>query len=432
MRLKLAIGPDGQVVFPERDAAALGRLDGDPVEIHVVRGSFAIVERPREDGQGYLAGSLRALSAPEVFHFISTALKTGTLLLSFGGVEGGPGALPETPEGLRRKTVNFRDGQVTFASSSDRADRLGAVLWRSGLVRPEDLERCSRLVQAGRPLGQVLVDEGLLDSGQLYAAMTLQVREIVLNAFLEEDGDFVFVEGQPDERNSVKLPERTRDLLLEGMRRREEAERIAAVVPDREARVRRSGGVASGLGEHEQRLLAAVDGTRTVRRLFDETQLGLYEGLRTLASLARGGLVDPIPPRTPAPDEAVLVVPEPASAGGPFDTYRRIFRFIYRELARVQPDAARRLDSFFARLPPAQRLIFKGVRFGSGGDLDVALVLQNVRAEGGREGAAARARALEALESFLAFALFEAKNCLPREVAERVLREVGRMQVGKA
>jgi len=434
MRLKLAIGPDGAVVFPERDAAALGLLDGDAVELHVVRGTFAVVERPQEAGRGYLAGSLRALSAPEVFHFLSTALKTGTLLLSFGAAEAHAGALPETPEGLRRKTVNFRDGQVTFASSSDRADRLGAVLWRNGLVRREDLERCSRLVQAGRPLGQVLVDEGLLDSGQLYGAMTLQVREIVLNAFLEEEGDFVFVEGQPDERNAVKLPERTRDLLLEGMRRREEAERIAALVPDREARVRRAGGTPSGLDERESRLLEAVDGARTVRRLFDETQLGLFEGLRALGALVRGGLVDPIPPRAPAPDEDVLVVAatEPTGGGGPFDTYRRIFRFIYRELARVQPDAARRLDSFFARLPAAQRSIFQGVRLGGDGDLDVARMLRNVRGEGGREEATARARALEALESFLAFALFEAKNCLPRADAERVLQEVGRMQVGKA
>jgi len=433
MRLKLAIGPDGKVVLPQRDAAALGVLDGDPVELHVVKGSFAVVERPQETGQGFLAGSLRALSAPEVFHFLSTALKTGTLLLSFRSDTAVPQGMPDTPQGLRRKTVHFRDGQVVFASSSDRADRLGAVLWRNGLVPDADLARCSRLVQAGRPLGQVLVDEGLLDSGQLYGAMTLQVREIVLNAFLEEEGEFAFVEGQPDERNSVKLPERTRDLLLEGMRRREEVERLAAYVPDREARVRKGGGRAPDLEERDRRLLEAIDGNRSVREVLDETQLGLFEGLRALAGLVRSGLVDRFPPRAPAPEEEVLVVVEPPSkASGPFETYGRIFRLIYGELARVQPDAARRLDSFFGRLPPSQRSIFQGVRLGSDGDLDVAQVLLNVSSEGGREGAAARARALEALESFLSFALFEVKNCLSRQEAERVLKEVGRMQVGKA
>ncbi len=433
MRLKLAIGPEGKVVLPQREAEALGVLDGDPVDLHVVKEAFAVVERPQAPPRGFLAGTLRALSAPEVLHFLSTALKTGTLLLSFDRRL--PAGAPDTPEGLRRKTVYFRDGQVVFATSSERADRLGGVLWRNGIVSRGELERCGRLVQAGRPLGQVLVDEGLLDSGQLYGAMTLQVREILLNALLEDEGEFVFVEGAPDERNSVKLPERTRELLLEGMRRREEVERIAAEVPDREAVVRATGAVSRDLEEREERLLEAVDGTRTVRRLADETQLGLYDGLRTLAALVRRGLVHRIPPRPPpAEEEEVLTVTAlaPGARGGPFETYRRIFRLVHQELARVQPDAAARLASFFDRLPPPQRPVFHGVRLDAEGDLDVAQVLLNVSAGGGRQGAAARARALEALESFLAFALFEVKNCLPRAEADRVLQEVGRMQVGRA
>jgi len=178
-----------------------------------------------------------------------------------------------------------------------------------------------------------------------------------------------------------------------------------------------------------------VDGTRTVRRLADETQLGLYDGLRTLAALVRRGLVHRIPPRPPpAEEEEVLTVTAlaPGARGGPFETYRRIFRLVHQELARVQPDAAARLASFFDRLPPPQRPVFHGVRLDAEGDLDVAQVLLNVSAGGGRQGAAARARALEALESFLAFALFEVKNCLPRAEADRVLQEVGRMQVGRA
>ena len=436
MRLKIAIGPDGRVALPQRDAEALGALDGDPVELHVVKGRFALVERPGLPDEGYLAGSLRALSAPEVFHFLSTALKTGTLLLSFApDRERAPGAL-RAPEALRRKTVVLRDGQVVFATSSERADRLGAVLWRNGLVAREELERCGRLVQAGRPLGQVLVDEGLLDSGQLYGAMTLQVREILLAALLEDEGEFVFVEGRVDERNAVKLPERTRDLLLEGMRRRDELERSAPEVPDREAVVRAARAAPPDLDDREARLLAAVDGVRTVRQILDETQLGLYEGLRALAALVRRGLVDRIPPAAPPPsgEEEVLTVTAlaPDAGRGPFETYRRIFRHLHGCLAAVQPDAARRLGSYFERLPPAQRAVFRGLRLGPDGDLDVARVLANVGAGGGREGAAARAGALEALESFLAFALFEVKNCLEPAAADRVIADVGRMQAGRA
>ena len=96
------------------------------------------------------------------------------------------------------------------------------------------------------------------------------------------------------------------------------------------------------------------------------------------------------------------------------------------------PDGAARLNGYLDRLPEKRRAPFDGVRVAADGDLDVAQVLGNVSATGAFRGAAARARALEALDELLAFALFEAKSRLPRQDAERLLREVGRMQVGKA
>jgi hypothetical protein len=241
-------------------------------------------------------------------------------------------------------------------------------------VDEADLERCSRLMRSGRPLGQVLEDEGVLTSGQLYEAITLHVKEIFLRAFLDTEGEFAFLEGPLDEQNQVKLPERTRDLILEGMKRVEAAEQRRALegaAPDVEIEV--------------------------------ETQVEL----------------EPHAVRAPR-------------ASGPFETYRRIFKHVHAALAAVEPDAGRRLNTYFDRLPDPKRAVFEHVRIAADGEMDVAQILVNVNASGAYKGAAARARSLEALEEFLAFALFEAKNRLPRAGAERLLREVGRMQVGEA
>jgi hypothetical protein len=426
VRSRIAIGPEDRVAVPRHLAESLALADGDPVEVHAVAGAFAMLHAAGGAAPApYLAGSLRSLSAPEVFHFLSTSLKTGTLLLSFGAPRHGP--LPDAPDGLRRKTVSFRDGQVTFASSSERSDRLGAILWRNGLVPAAELDRCSRIVQAGRPLGQVLVEEGLLDPGQLYGAMGLQVREIVLGAFLDDDGEFVFVEGRSDERNAVRLPERTRDLLLEGMRRRSEVEALSWEVPPGGAVARRRPGGATPPGEKGTRLLSAIDGVRTVRQALEESTLGLYEGSRELQALVRGGWIEAGPAPAPSPPPPA---PPAVPAGGPFEAYARIIRHVHDELSRVQPDAGRRLESFFERMPPARRAVFEGVRIGADGDIDVAQLLLNVGQGKARPGPAERARALSALESFLAFALFEVKNCLAPAEADRVLAEVGRMQGG--
>lgn len=446
MRAKLGIGPDGKVVLPQREAEALGLAAGDDVELRIARGSFALIAGANRSGQAYFGGSISALSAPEALYYAFTSLKTGVMLFAFGSEEDRKTAAANAKE-LRRKSIYFRDGQVVFASSSDPSDRLGAVLIRSELVAREDIERCGRLVQSGRPLGQALVDEGVLSAGQLYNGMVLQVREIVLAACLETEGEFTFLEGPFDERNAVRLQERTRDLLLEGMRRIDEFERLTTEwVPDRRALPRPTGATVEGLSAAEQYLLEKVDGIRSVRQVIDQSGLGLFLGTRALATLVQQGALEPMAPAAPKPgrvgaeqaEEEVFSIttelPPPAAskASGPFETYRRIFKRIFLGLVAKQVDAEERLNSYFDRLSEKQRPVFEGVRIGADGEIDVAQVLLNVTADGVYQGAAARARSLEALEAFLAFTLFEVKNCLPKAEAEALLREVGRMQMGKA
>jgi hypothetical protein len=381
VRGKLTVGPEGQIAVPPRQAESLGLAGGGEVDFVTARGACALVVPVRSDQpKAWFAGSLAALTVPEIVQFVFSSLKTGVLLLSFGK---GDAARPDDPEQLRRKSIYFRDGQVVYASSSDRADRLGPVLVEAGFVSRDQLERCSRLVGGGRPLGQVLMDEGVVTSGQLYEAVTVQVKRIFLSAFLETAGEFAFVEGPLGGQDEVKLPERTRDLVLEGMKASQEAE------------MRR----------------AEADGAQ--------------------GPPAEEVVIEVEPP-APAPASPAASGARVPRAAGPFETYRRIFKRVHAALAAVQPDAAGRLNTWFERLPEKRRAIFEGVRLGDDGELDVAAILGNASASGAHRGAAARARSLEALEEFLAFALFEAKNRLPRAEAEKLLREVGRMQVGKA
>lgn len=378
MRAKLTIGPEGQLSVPPRQAESLGLAGGGDVDVVSARGACALVVPARADApKAWFAGSLASLTVAEVVQFVFASLKTGVLLVAAGA---DAGRRPEEPDRLKRKSIYFKDGQVVFASSSDPADRLGPVLLEAQLVAPADLERCARLVRSGHPLGQVLEDEGIVTSAQLYEGITLQVKKIFLSAFLETEGEFAFLEGANDLQNEVKLPERTRDLILQGMKRLEEAELERAAEE-----------IARG-APPDVEISIEIDAPQPER-----------PGRRTV-------------PR----------------ASGPFETYRRIFKRVYDALASVERDAAVRLNGYFERLPEKKRPVFEGVRIDEDGEMDVAQILVNVSSSGAYKGAAARARALEALEEFLAFALFEAKNRLPRAEAERLLREVGKMQVGKA
>ena len=366
MRLRLTIGREGEIAVPPREAESLGLSGGGPVDLASARGACALLVPARDDSpRSFFAGTLSSLTVAEVVQFVYSSLKTGVLLLSFrGDAAGDPGK-------LRRRSIYFRDGQVVFASSSDPRDRLGPVLVRQGLASQPDLERASRFVKSGRPLGQVLVDEGVITSAQLYEGVSAQVREIFLSSFEENDGEFAFLEGPTDESSQVKLAERTRDLLLAGLKRLDKAEQRRRADEDREA---------------------------------EDAEVAIEVG-----------------------------VPEPAATGGgAFDTYRRILRHAHSAMAPHVPDAVARINGWFDRLPDARRPLFANVSMSQRGEVDTARVLDNVTALGSHRGPAARARALEALEELLAFVLFEAKNTMPRPDAERLLREVGRMQVGKA
>jgi hypothetical protein len=385
------------------------------------------------DGRPWLAGTLSALSILEVVQLIFTSLKTGELRLSYAGA-GGPADL-ERPH---RRSLYFREGQLIFAASSEPCDRLGPVLWRAGLFDWETLERCGAEVESDRPLGQVLVNQGVITAADLYAGVATQVREILFEAFLDTEGEFLFVEGPHGERNVVRQPERTRELLLEGLKRVEETERLLAVVGGRNARVTRVGTLITVGSEYTLRLLEALEGSVTFAEAASESRLGLLAALREAVPLLEIGVLVRTAVATaaltppPQAEAGPAVTPLPFRQAGPFELYRRIFRKVHGALAQARPGAEERLDSYFDRLPELRRFVFQGVRFGADGDLDVAQVLANVTATGAFPGAAARARSLEGLEDLLTFALFEVKNVLPRAEAEQLLREVGKMQVGKA
>jgi Domain of unknown function (DUF4388) len=389
--------------------------------------------KPPRDGRPWLAGTLSALTIIEVVQLIFTSLKSGVLRLSFAG-HGGPSA-DQRPH---RRSLYFREGQLVFAASSEPSDRLGPVLWRAGVLGWEALARCSAEVGPGRPLGQVLVDGGVITSGDLYAGVTAQVREILFEAFLDSEGEFLFVEGPHGELNQVRLPERTRELLLEGLKRVEEMERLLAVVGGRGARLQRAGAPPPDASEYTLRLLEALEGSESFAEAADESRLGLLRSLREAVPLLEAGLLVRSGPAAAEPEIEVAVEPDPAPAPiatrltGPFGLYRRIFRRVHGALAAARPGAEQRLDSWFERVPEARRFVFDGVRFGADGDLDVARVVANVTGTGAYRGAAAKARSLEGLEELLTFALFEVKNVLPKAEAELLLREVGKMQVGKA
>jgi hypothetical protein len=95
-----------------------------------------------------LAGDLRTIPFPEVLQLIARMGATGVLQVRRGEVE---------------KSVYFKSGFICSSASNDPREFLGQYLLRMGLVDEEHLfQALLKQEEQRRPLGRILVEEGLL------------------------------------------------------------------------------------------------------------------------------------------------------------------------------------------------------------------------------------------------------------------------------
>jgi hypothetical protein len=173
-----------------------------------------------------LRGQFASMPLPDLLQWLSDAKKNGLLTVSLEFDE---------------RTLRFADGQIVALGADDPLQRdLGRVLLARGLLDEKQLARALDLrSRTGAPLGDVLVAEGLVPRAQLADAITDHIREVALTMFLWREGSFVFSETpSPLVDSDFRLPEHrlaaplgTRELLMEGMRRVDEWQRITQVFP---------------------------------------------------------------------------------------------------------------------------------------------------------------------------------------------------------
>lgn len=375
---------------------------------------------PGQTQRGFLAGTLSSFTLPELFGQLVSGVRTGRLVVESGAV---------------RKSVSLVDGQITFASSTDPDERLGTVLVRLGMLTEGALQAALTQVKPGTKLGQALVSTGAVTAAQLYSAMTYLVREITLGLFSISDGTFVFLDGAVEGEDALKLPERTRDLVLAGIARGEELGRLRRKYPPELELIR--GGIPVP-AEHELLLALAFEDAReeqggaetegattspriTVDALRSHVEETEHSFLTLIDALVQGEVLVRAPTRTVARATAAAG----GSSRGPLDIYAQLVSAICAALVEEDQDLDL-LRAFFADPPVVMKPLFEGVALDVNGRLDVDRVLANAG-----PGGKGRVRALEALNAFVSFAVFTAKNALSPASAQALDAKVAALKEGR-
>lgn len=230
-----------------------------------------------------LEGTLDTFTLPDIFQLLAFTKKTGCLHLD------------------RERSVGrvwFKDGEVYYAIASSGRLMLGKRLVGAGLVTTDQVKDAleQQKDRQGTRLGRILLDMGALDEATLKEFVREQIQDSIFDLMRWSDGNFRF-EHPIETDEAIGLSVSVENLIMEGSRRLEEWDAVRKKIPSRDAVVDMApapgeSGVEVNLKPEEWRLLALVDGRRTVGDLVELSGKGEFMTCKLLYGMVGAGLLE--------------------------------------------------------------------------------------------------------------------------------------------
>jgi len=357
-----------------------------------------------------LQGNIAALESPvEVINFISSSRLSGNLIFL---------------SQKTRKCLYFSGGEVRAASSNQVEDRLGESMYRFGALSREQLERSlaeSRRIR--RPLGNYLLDRGLVTQKDLYVHVRRQVEEIFYSILRIQEGDFILTKLDT-EAFSSPLSLSTQSLLMEGLRRIDEMALFRQSLPDAQVKVVATGrSHAKELNSNQKHILRLLRAPLSLGELTQQLRIGEFATLKLLYALIKSGLIKVVKLLEEVPLQAEDAMSEVA---GTVDTFNSVFGRIYQAIAQHGKEDAleQGLETFLQFYGFVE--LFQGVRFDREGHLNKARLLENLQ----QNPVDNRVSFLsQALNELLFFEMFAAREWLETEEQQALQKIINQLFV---
>ena len=421
---------NGQQLTLPADTIKLLTESGKPLmligqsENLAVIASGSPVPEAASHGTVILAGDLGRFPPPDLFGMLTMAQKSGMLRLTFYTGE---------------ISVYFERGEIVFATSNIEEDRLGNFLYGRGVIDKTQLREAEKNMRPDTRFGKILVELGYITPKVLWENVHLQVEEIVYSVFGLRLGSFFFLEGDsllPEDLSGITLS--SQSLLMEGIRRSDEMAMIEEVIPQDDAvPVRRDSAPKTDLSEFEGKVLALVDGRRTVSQIIRGSKRGDFEAKRALYDLARAKFIE-----VRVPGESAKQDPKQRMLDA-ISEYNQIFTQLYQDMKAYAAgiDVDQTLASFFDDLSGSRfEGVFAGVRTNASGQLEPDQLMTNLdklQTSGGSTLAIAGLAELmnyellvDGLNEFLNFLIFTVRNSCENAKAEEIIKKIRQIQSG--
>jgi len=254
------------------------------------------------------------MALPDVLQWIASGRKTGTLHVERRSLQ---------------KRIILREGNIFSSWSNDPRESLGQFLIRLRLVTEEQLfQALLGQEEKGRLLGTILVADGVLSEDDLRRALKAKAEETVYDLFLWPSGQFEFREGEFPENIHISFESLVTPVILEGIRRVDEWQRIRAVFPNLETTFKVGGPPTAGTDPVEMQVVALAAAGKSLAQMSVELRRSEFETAALVFDLHSRGLL------------AVGEVRAENQAADPVGATQALLTLAYQRLQEKRYDAA--------------------------------------------------------------------------------------------
>jgi hypothetical protein len=389
---ELRLDPDQRRLFELDDSESLRVLASTPRTVLLEKTGPDAFPLPF-DRELVLTADVRAFSLGDLLNLVHASAKSGFLYFEHGECA---------------KTVYLHAGEVVFASSNQRVDRLGDVLLRAGMITAEQQLQAEAAYKPPTPFGRFLVELGCLSPRELWDGVKHQVEEVVRSLFAFSAGTVLFWEGEVRPDNVVRLALPTRRLVAEGLSQRDQLLRYLAQLEDSRVRLLPKQGAAKRFGGTERAILEALETDGAFPDLCRRVGIDPLSGARTVRLLGESGAL-----RVESVDDEGVAVPHGGDGSAEDEKLRSCVRNHVKLMAELAAPivALEGADGIRGRLSEVAReaagrypQLLDRVELGPGGVMDPeVLIARALRFPGDRQRAVRSA--LGELISYLEFEL---------------------------
>jgi len=211
-------------------------------------------------GHKGLSGNLGTMTLPDVLQWASRGQKFGTLALKSGSVT---------------KKIYLKSGVIVGSSSNDPRDYLGQVLLSEGLISERQLKEAMDLQARTRVmLGRILVQWNVMTEERVASVLRHKAEETIYSLFLWTDAGFEFFDDELTPGDQVFISVQVEEVLLEGVRRYDTAQKIRELLPNNDLILSRTGrALAADIAAKPfaKKLYDLIDGRRSVADIILES-----------------------------------------------------------------------------------------------------------------------------------------------------------------